>query len=164
MAIHIGKLIQKEVELKRLTYREFGELIHRNEKTIPDIYDRASMSIDLLITISAALKKDFLNVFYTEEPLKSLRNDEVIQLNNEIHNCTALIQKLTEDNRLLQRELALTQKLTEAQIETISFAKEQIEHYKLKLTEFVSQSHHKSNDKSAEEPEIRPNHSSETRI
>ena len=156
MAIHVGKLIQKEVELKRLTYREFGELIHRNEKTIPDIYDRASMSIDLLITISAALKKDFLNVFYTEEPMKGLRNDEVVQLNNEIQNSTALIQKLTEDNRLLQRELALTQKLTEAQKETISFAKEQIEHYKSRLTEFVNQSPHKSNDKSAEEPENQP--------
>ena len=40
MAIHIGELIQKEVELKRLTYKEFGALIHRNEKTIPDIYDQ----------------------------------------------------------------------------------------------------------------------------
>jgi plasmid maintenance system antidote protein VapI len=75
MSIHIGNLIQKEVERKRLTYKEFGALIHRNEKTIPDIYDRASMSTDLLLTISKALNTDFFAVFYSEEPLKSLRND-----------------------------------------------------------------------------------------
>jgi hypothetical protein len=126
MAIHIGELIQKEVELKRLTYKEFGALIHRNEKTIPDIYDRASMSIDLLITISAALKRDFLKVYYTEEPLKSLRNDEVAYSNSQIQKLTEQIQKLTEDNKLLQKELALTRDLSEAQKEIISFAKEQI--------------------------------------
>jgi hypothetical protein len=126
MAIHIGELIQKEVELKRLTYKEFGALIHRNEKTIPDIYDRASMSIDLLITISAALKRDFLNVYYAEEPLKSLRSDEVGNLKIQIQSLTDQIQKLTEENRLLQKELAFTRDLSEAQKEIISFAKEQI--------------------------------------
>jgi predicted RNase H-like nuclease (RuvC/YqgF family) len=164
MAIHIGKLIQKEVEIKRLTYREFGELIHRNEKTIPDIYDRASMSIDLLVNISAALKKDFLNFFYSEEPLKSLRNDEVVHLNNEIQNCTAQIQKLAEENKLLQRELTLTQELTEAQKETISFAKEQIEHYKLKLTELVNKYVNKSNDKTNEESANNAGYTPESRV
>src|SRR5687767_6746860 len=130
MAIHIGELIQKEVESKRLTYKEFGALIHRNEKTIPDIYDRASMSIDLLITICAALKKDFLSIFYTEEPLKSLRNDEVALLNDQILSCSEQIQRLTEENKLLQKELALTQDLSKAQKDIISFAKEQIGDYK----------------------------------
>lgn len=133
MAIHIGELIQKEVESKRLTYKEFGALIHRNEKTIPDIYDRATMSIDLLITISAALKKDFFNFFYTEDPLKSLRDDEVSLLNNQILNYSDKIQKLTEENKLLQKELVLTRELNAAQREIISFAKEQIEDCKGKL-------------------------------
>jgi len=156
MAIHIGKLIQKEVEIKRLTYREFGELIHRNEKTIPDIYDRASMSIDLLITISAALKKDFLSVFYTEEPLKSLRNDEIAELNLRVKKFTEEIRKITDENKVLQRELALTQKLAEAQKETIFFAKEQIEQYKLKLMEVVNQAADKSNDVTNDESDFTP--------
>lgn len=138
MAIHIGELIQKEVELKRLTYKEFGALIHRNEKTIPDIYDRASMSIDLLITISAALKKDFLNIYYTEEPLKSLRNDVVSQLNIQIQIFTEQLQKLTEENRSLQKELTLTRDLNEAQKDIISFAKAQIEDYKAKVKELTN--------------------------
>jgi len=147
MAIHIGKLIQKEVEVKRLTYREFGELIHRNEKTIPDIYDRASMSIDLLVTISGALKKDFLNVFYNEEPMSSLRNDEVARLSHEIHTRSEQVQKLTEEVKQLQKELSLTQDLNKAQKEIISFAKEQIEDYKQRLKECMD----KMIDKAAEE-------------
>jgi len=131
MSIHIGKIIQAEVEKKRLTHKEFGALINKHEKTVPDIYERASMSIDLLVTISAALKKDFLHVFYSQEPMKSLRNDEVATLNGQI-------QKLIEDNKRLQKELALTQNLAEAQKETITLAKEQIEQYKIKLTELVN--------------------------
>ncbi|MCS3801550.1 hypothetical protein [Niastella sp. OAS944] len=138
MSIHIGELIQKEVEFKRLTYKEFGALIHRNEKTIPDIYDRASMSIDLLVTISAALKKDFLNVYYTEEPLKSLRNDEVAHLNIQLQIFTEQIQKLTEENKSLQKELVLTRDLNEAQKDIISFAKAQIEDYKIKVKELTN--------------------------
>ena len=131
MGIHIGKIIQSEVELQRFTYKEFGALIHKNEKTVPDIYNRASISIDLLITISKALNRDFLNVFYTEEPMKGLHENEIIKLNIQL-------QKITEENKHLQRELALTQNLNEAHKETISFAKEQIEEYKLKLTELVN--------------------------
>src|ERR1044072_773271 len=138
MSIHLGEIVQKTVEAKRLTYKEFGALIHRNEKTIPDIYDRASMSIDLLVTISAALKKDFLNVYYTEEPLKSLRNDEVAHLNIQLQIFTEQIQKLTEENRSLQKELVLTRDLNEAQKDIISFAKAQIEDYKIKVKELTN--------------------------
>jgi predicted nucleic acid-binding Zn-ribbon protein len=133
--IHIGSLIQQEVERKRLTYKEFGALIHRNEKTIPDIYDRQSMSTDLLITISQALKIDFFNIYYSEEPLKSLRNDEVARLNSQVQNFTGQIQRLTEEVKHLQKELVLTNDLNDALKEIISFAKEQIEQYKLKLPE-----------------------------
>ena len=131
MPIHIGSMIQEEVERQRLTYKQFGALIHKNEKTIPDIYDRESMSIDLLITISAALKKDFIGLYYAEEPMKSLRDDEVGNLTKHIQNYTEHIQKLTEENKLLQKELSLTQDLNNAQKEIISFAKEKIEELKL---------------------------------
>lgn len=134
--IHLGEMIQAEVERKRLTYKEFGALIHRNEKTIPDIYDRASMATDLLLTICGALKKDFLGLYYTEEPLKSLRNDEVAHLNNQIQKLTEQIQKITEVNHLLQKELTLTQELVKSLKDTIAFAKEQIDIYKSKLNDF----------------------------
>lgn len=135
MPIHIGSLIQQEVKGKRLTYKEFGALIHRNEKTVPDIYDRESMSTDLLLTISGALKVDLLSVYYTEEPLKSLRNDEIGSLNGQIERYKEQIQMLIEENRLLQKELSLTRDLNSAQIEIISFAKEKIADLKLNLSE-----------------------------
>ncbi|MCS3797855.1 hypothetical protein [Niastella sp. OAS944] len=133
MSIHLGEIVQKTVEAKRLTYKEFGALIHRNEKTIPDIYDRAAMSTDLLVTISKALNTDFFAVFYTEEPLKSLRHDEVADLNNQIQTFTEQVQRITEENNRLQKELSLTQELVKYLKETIAFAKEQIELYKTKL-------------------------------
>ncbi|WP_207515974.1 hypothetical protein [Longitalea luteola] len=129
MPIHIGHIIQAEVELKRLTQKEFGALIHKNEKTVPDIYNRATMSIDLLVAISVALKKDFIKFFYDAEPMKSIRDDETILLKSEI-------QKIMQEKITLERELALMQNLVESQKETICFAKEQLDHYKSKLLEF----------------------------
>src|SRR5690349_19997951 len=133
MALHIGELIQAEVESKRLTYKEFGALIHRNEKTIPDIYDRPSMATDLLITICGALKMDFLGLYYTREPMRSLRNDEVARLNDQIQNYTEQSQELSEENKLLQKELALIRELNESSKEILSIAKAQIRQNKLKL-------------------------------
>jgi hypothetical protein len=88
------------------------------------------MSTDLLITISAALKKDFLSVYYTEEPLKSLRNDEVALLSKNFEVHVEQIRKLNEENNLLQQVLSLTKELNEAQKEIISFAKDKIANLK----------------------------------
>jgi transcriptional regulator with XRE-family HTH domain len=155
MPVHIGKIIQTEVENKRLTQKEFGALINKHEKTVPDIYARASMSIDLLITISEALNKDFLNIFYDEDPMKSLRNDEIEKLNLQIQNISA-------ENKRLQRELALIYNLAEAQKETISFAKEQIEQYKLRLTELPKIA--KSDDNTNKESSINVDYSPENKV
>lgn len=125
---HIGKIIQRQVQDLRLSYKDFGALIHKNEKTVPNIFERSTMSIDLLVTISAALKLDLLKFYYDVEPMKSLRDDEVSQLNDQI-------QKLMEEINHLKKELTLTQDLREAQKEIIYFAKEQLEEYKLKLKE-----------------------------
>jgi hypothetical protein len=148
MTVHIGKIIQAEIEKRRLTQKEFGAMIHRNEKTVPDIYERASMSIDLLITISVALQKDFLIFFYSEEPMKSLREDEIGKLHLQM-------QTIMEENKRLQRELVLLQKLTEAQKEIIAFAKEQIEEYKSKWKAVVN--------KAANNPDNTLNNESESR-
>lgn len=114
MSIHLGEIVQKEVELKRLTYREFGSLIHRNEKTIPDIFARASMSTDLLLNICEALKTDLLAEFYKEEPLQSLRNDEVYKLNIRIQSDIELIEKMNLANLQIEKELSLALDLNNA--------------------------------------------------
>ncbi|OQP65842.1 hypothetical protein A3860_14710 [Niastella vici] len=123
MSIHIGQIIQAEVESKKLTQKAFGALIHKHEKTVPDIYERTTMSIDLLITISAVLNKDFLSVFYNEEPMNRLRTDEIAKLNLQI-------QRVTEENNRLQKELDLSKNLVETQKELISFVKDQLAQFK----------------------------------
>jgi hypothetical protein len=131
MAIHTGDIIRKEVELRRLTYKEFGALIHRNEKTIPDIYDRASMATDLLITISAALRKDFLTVYYTEEPMRSLREDEVAKLQYQVNLLTDRIDHLVI-------ELASKQELIDMQKGFLVLATERIDYFQ-KRAEVIQQ-------------------------
>jgi hypothetical protein len=131
VAVHIGKLIQAEVENKGFTYREFGALINKSEKTVPNIYSRSTLSIDLLIIISGALKIDFFKVYYEEEPMKSLRLDQITKMNVEA-------EQINEENKHMQRELTLIQNLAESQKETISLAKDQLEEYKLKVKELSS--------------------------
>ncbi|MEP7374708.1 MAG: hypothetical protein ABI675_15035 [Chitinophagaceae bacterium] len=121
--IHIGKLIKAEVKKKKLTQKEFGALIKKSEKTVPNIYTRASITTDLLITISEALKIDFLRFYLNTEPMINLRDDEAGKL---------YIQILHDEEKInrLKRELALTENLIEAQKETIFLLKEQIENSK----------------------------------
>jgi len=96
------------------------------------------MSIDLLITISKALNKDFIQFFYNEEPIKSLRRDEIEALNLQLQKNADEIQKVIEENKRLQKELALTQNLVEARQEIILFAKDQIQQYKSTLVELAN--------------------------
>jgi predicted transcriptional regulator len=107
MPIHIGKLVQAEVENQRLTHKEFGARINKDEKTVPDIYKRSTMAIDLLVKISEALKKDFLHVYYEEEPMKSLRDDIVTRQHTEL-------QRLAKENEQLRSQLELSQKLNKS--------------------------------------------------
>jgi hypothetical protein len=121
MGIHIGEMIRAEVQRQGFTYREFGELINKNEKTVPNIFDRTTMTIDLLITISMALQKDFLCIYYQEEPMKSLslRDDEITLLEKEI-------KKVTEVNERLSKESSLQRETIEALKGQISLMQEKI--------------------------------------
>ena len=101
---HIGKLIQEEVEKQRLTQKQFGALINKNEKTVPDIYDRPTMAIDLIVTISDVLDKDFLKCYYAESPMKRFLEQDMAVFYNQL-------QKRDEEIERLKRELKLTQEL-----------------------------------------------------
>lgn len=122
--IHIGEIIKSEVESRRFTQKQFGTLINKNEKTVPDIYDRPSVSTDLLLTICEALGKDLFSVYYNEDPLKRLRQDEVSKLKGQIQN-------LNEEINRLKRELELSQSLADARKETIFILKEHLTQTKI---------------------------------
>lgn len=119
MPIHIGEIIKARVEHLGLTQKQFGALINKHEKTVPDIYGRPTMSIDLLIAISEALKQDFLTVYYGEEPLQSLREDQITKLQQQV-------KTLTEKAELLAKELAWKQELIDIQKGYLSLAIERL--------------------------------------
>jgi hypothetical protein len=107
MPIHIGKMIQTEAWHLGLTYKQVGALINRSEKTVPFIYMRATMSIDLLIAFSVAFNKDFLSVIFEDERMSGLRADEVAQLQQQV-------KTLTEKTEKLDKELAEKKELIDA--------------------------------------------------
>ena len=113
MPIHIGNIIKAILKERRLTYKAFGALINKSKQTIPDILKRETMAVDLLVTISVALKVDLYNYYYEEEALKSLREDELTKLKLEL-------QKRDEKIERLQNELALTKDLSETQKSLLS--------------------------------------------
>jgi len=133
MGIHIGKIIQKEVSRKHLSYKEFGALLHRDQKEVSDIYDSEFLPTNLLLDISTSLKIDFISFYYKEEPLKSLRNDQVVGLNNQIEILTEKIKDFMEEISLLKNELTMRVELNEVLKGNMSLAMEQIEQYKQKL-------------------------------
>jgi len=128
--IHIGKIIKAEVEIQRLTQKEFGALIHKSVAAVQDIYGRATITTDLLITISTVLKKDFLKFFYKEEPFNALRDDEATRLKSELRRMIDQIEQL-------QKDLAIYKRVSEAQSETISLANECIDVHKILLKEVI---------------------------
>ena len=93
MSVEIGALIKLESKNQGLSPKQFGELINRHEKTIANIFKRKTIDTMLLLTISKALKHDFFQYYYNEEPLKSLRKAEMDSIYAEI---SSLREKLDE--------------------------------------------------------------------
>jgi plasmid maintenance system antidote protein VapI len=108
MPINIGELIKDEYKRQGLNQKEFGVLIHRHEKTIANIILRKTIDTNLLLEISKALKHDFFKYFYEEEPLKELREKEMIAITIEIENLKREVaqkeEMLLTNNRYIQSQ------------------------------------------------------------
>jgi uncharacterized protein YlxW (UPF0749 family) len=120
---HIGEQVKAEVARQRLTHKEFGDRINKNEKTVPNIFKRAIIDPALLITISVALQKDFIRFYYKADGMEALREDENAQLKSEI-------QSLKENNEQLKEKLEDKQKVINAQELTITLVAEEREDFK----------------------------------
>ena len=84
MPIHIGELIKSKAEERKLSLETVGKLINRTRQTVADIYKRQSIDTALLVDISRAFEFDFLEVYYDEEPLKSMKDKALAPLKKEI--------------------------------------------------------------------------------
>lgn len=76
--IHIGNIIRQKVEESTLSIAEFAILINRTRPTVYDIFNRKSIDIDLLISISEVLDYNFLQEVY-------LKNEEAEHSASPLH-------------------------------------------------------------------------------
>lgn len=128
MSLKIGEIIRLKAENRGLTQKSFGKLINKHEKTVANIYKRVNIDVRLLCRISGALEYDFFQHYYEEEPLKSLRQNEVKKLQDEIESLKANI-----DNQ--QQELKKQQKYIDSQEDRIQLMKEREAEYKTRKSE-----------------------------
>lgn len=70
--IHIGSLIRQKLEESPLSISEFASLINRTRTTVYDIFNRKSIDVDLLLSISEVLNYNFLEEVYLMEKSKRL--------------------------------------------------------------------------------------------
>lgn len=64
--IHIGKLIKKRMLEQELSVSDFAIAINRTRATVYDIFERKSIDVELLLSISDILQFDFLSVYSSD--------------------------------------------------------------------------------------------------
>ncbi|MDY0174940.1 MAG: helix-turn-helix transcriptional regulator [Bacteroidales bacterium] len=65
--VFIGKIIEQKIRERNMSISEFANRINRSRTTVYDIFQRKSIDIDLLLTISKALEFDFLSEIYVKK-------------------------------------------------------------------------------------------------
>ncbi|MET4081541.1 hypothetical protein ABIB40_001490 [Pedobacter sp. UYP30] len=76
MAIHIGKQIRIQADLRKVGATELGKLLNKSRETIYDIFDRESVDTELLLACCKVLNHDFFGYYYSQEPLLAFKVDE----------------------------------------------------------------------------------------
>ena len=84
MSIHIGQIIKERVTEKRLSQEALGKMINTTKQNVGNIYKRRSIDTQLLLKLCVVLEYNFFEVYYSEEPLKTMRQKEIEAFNNEI--------------------------------------------------------------------------------
>jgi predicted nucleic acid-binding Zn-ribbon protein len=119
MPIHIGELIKSKAEERKLSLEAVGKLINRTRQTVADIYKRQSIDTALLVDISRAFEFDFLDVYYDEEPLKSMKEKELAPFKKEIEELKKEIvhkeRRITDLERTIDSNELAIQMLREEQ-------------------------------------------------
>ena len=81
--VHIGKIIDKVLKEKGLTYTQFARLLYCDRSTIYGLVQNKSIDVDKLVRISMILDYDFLKCYYPDDSSKltiNLPQEQVTQL------------------------------------------------------------------------------------
>ena len=109
MAIHIGKQIRVQADLRKIGATELGKLLNKSRETIYNIFQRESVDTELLLACCKVLNHDFFDYYYRQEPLLSFKEDENIRWNERIEILNNQLQKEVKLN-MVQAELIANQR------------------------------------------------------
>jgi len=109
MQIHIGKKIEEIAKIQGLGATELGKKLNTTRENIYNIYSREMIDTPLLLLCCKALKHDFFQYFYAEEPLASFRKKEIQSWQDKIDNLSERL-KLSTELVDTQKELIKTQR------------------------------------------------------
>lgn len=123
MSIHIGQIIKEKVTEKRLSQEALGKMINTTKQNVGNIYKRRHIDTELLLKLCAVLEYNFFEVFYAEEPLKSMRKKETDLYSAEINRLKHTIQLKEERIKDLEEIMSSNKKV-------ISYLEEEREKYK----------------------------------
>ena len=123
MSIHIGQIIKERVTEKRLSQEALGKMINTTKQNVGNIYKRRSIDTQLLLKLCVVLEYNFFEVFYSEEPLKTMRQKEIEAFNNEIKVLQSSIRQRDERIKDLEEIMSSNKKV-------ISLLEEEKELYK----------------------------------
>jgi transcriptional regulator with XRE-family HTH domain len=123
MSIHIGQIIKEKVTEKRLSQEALGKMINTTKQNVGNIYKRRHIDTELLLKLCIVLEYNFFEVFYSEEPLKSMRSKETEIFTAEINRLKHTIQQKDERIKDLEEIMNSNKKV-------ISYLEEEREKYK----------------------------------
>jgi transcriptional regulator with XRE-family HTH domain len=123
MSIHIGQLIKEKVTEKRLSQEALGKMINTTKQNVGNIYKRRSIDTQLLLKLCVVLEHNFFEAFYSEEPLKTMRQKEIEAFTNEIKTLQNIIRQKDERIKDLEEIMNSNKKV-------ISLLEEEKEIYK----------------------------------
>ncbi len=105
MKIHIGEKIKARAKELKLGTTELGKLINTSKQNIYGIFKRSSIDVEVLYTISKALKFNFFQYYEIPELNKqeSKLQKELDELHKEIARLSSHVESLTEKNELLKK-------------------------------------------------------------
>ena len=111
MSIHIGQIIKERVTEKRLSQEALGKMINTTKQNVGNIYKRRSIDTQLLLKLCVVLEYNFFEVYYSEEPLKTMRQKEIEAFNNEIKVLQNTIRQRDEKIRDLEEIMSSNKKV-----------------------------------------------------
>ncbi|HEX6180553.1 MAG TPA: hypothetical protein VFZ47_04865 [Chitinophagaceae bacterium] len=123
MSIHIGQIIKERVTEKRLSQEALGKMINTTKQNVGNIYKRRSIDTQLLLKLCVVLEYNFFEVYYSEEPLKTMRQKEIEAFNNEIRALQNNIRQRDETIKHLEE-------IANSRSKIISLLEEEKEIYK----------------------------------